>query len=206
MKMAWMISACLVCLCWATATPGAVDTDWAYHDGADGQDDRTTEKVAGESFSFVDPPTVQVPSGNSVALYVLTANQFAGEAEEEVWVRLWNGSEIHWVKGSWVKNILLGEGTGMVGKFHDQPDEGTRMVDLWKVVLAAEAILPGDNHYLVQLKSGDRASYLLREPDVEMGGRNNLGQAWSNDEAAFFGRDWKLEVLAPTTAQGQDAE
>jgi hypothetical protein len=186
----------LCCFC-GLSVRAAVELDWAYHDDADGEDDRGTEVVPGEAFSFVSPDPARISTDDDVTLYVLTANQFAGDEDEEVWVRLWNGTEEYWVQASWVKNITLGEGEDAAGSFHDQPGEGTRMLDLWKVDLEAGKTRPGDNYYVIQLKAGDAVRYLLREEDVEMGGKNNVGQASTAEASAYFGRDWKLGVSGP---------
>lgn len=175
-----------------------MNMEWAYHDDSDGIEHRATEKVPGETFSFLANGSTSVSQADTVILYVLTANQFAGEGEEQVYLRWWNGQEEHWIQGQWEKNIWLGEGEKGIGGFHGFPRWGEVMVDLWKFEVPSEITKAGDNFYTIQLKhwsdAGAEERYLLRESAGDFGGKNDLGQAWTASSEGFFGKDWKVSV------------
>jgi len=185
-----------VALAAGPALPADISVTWAYHDDADDIDDRCGENIPGERFTFLDSELTVVPDDQPVTIYVLTDRDFAGEREEQVFVRWWNGREEHWIMGSWVKNITLGPGT-VAGTFHGLPGEGTLVVDLWKVVIPAEVTLPGENYYVIQLKgwSDDpRVVYLLRDAPAEgHGALNPLGQ-YTTPEPEYVGHDWVVTV------------
>jgi hypothetical protein len=177
---------------------GGLNVDWMYHDDNDGVDDRATEKVPGEAFTFLANGSATVRDADSVVVYVLTANRFAGEADEQLFVRWWNGETEKWVMGEWMKNIVLGEGEGAVGRFHDLPAAGAVLLDLWRVEIGADATRPGDNYYSVQMKGweGDHATeyYLLKDSSNGNIGSNNLGQAGSFNAGDYYGNDWKVVI------------
>lgn len=174
-----------------------LNVEWAYHDDADGIDDRAGEKVPGQTFAFLGNGSTNIADADIVTLYVMTANQFAGDADEQIFVRWWNGSEENWVAGSWVGNLQIGEGENGVGLFHDQPVEGQIMADLWKIEIAPEITQPGVNYYAIQLKGWkDGAAteyYLLRDEAPENGGLNNLNQSWTSG-ADYAGHDWSVMI------------
>jgi hypothetical protein len=170
--------------------------DWAYHDNDDLVDNRTVEMVPGESFAFLAHGSAEIANGDAVRVYILTANQFAGEAEEKVSIRWWNGQEERWLEAAWQKNIHLGGEALAVGLFHGQPAAAAEMVDLWLVEVPADVTVPGDNYYVIQLSGSDgEARYLLRETAGEFGSKNNLGQAWTAAPEGYFGHDWKVSIL-----------
>jgi hypothetical protein len=129
----------------------------------------------------------------------MTTTQFGGEGEEHVWLRWWNGEAESWHEAAWQKNVELGHSDETVGQFHEKPADGTVRVDLWRFDVPASATKPGDNFYVIQLKNqladGTVEYYLLREPDVDLNGRNPLGQAWTATAANYFGRDWKVTIV-----------
>lgn len=183
-----------------TASPrvfAQLDLDWAYHDDDDGIDDRVGEKVPGETFTFLGNGSTVIGDNEPVVIYVLTANQFAYDLDEQVFVRWWDGQQEHWIMGGWVKNIYVGE-KQPGGRFHDQPSQGEVMLDLWKVEVPAEATRPGENYYVIQLKGwseeeGAIERYLLREAGASEASHNGLNQAWSS-AADFSGRDWSVTI------------
>jgi hypothetical protein len=189
---------------WATtlalaASSHAADltTDWAYHDGNDGTDNRVTENIPGEGYAFIGNGTLSVGNDDPVTLYVLTSNNFAGDKDEQIFVRWWNGESENWVMGGWEKNIYLGKnGETDNGVFHGQPSEGGVMLDLWKIVIPPEMTRPGENFYVIQLKGFQEGSeptqvYLLRD-GADGSSNNNLGQAWTSGD--YFGHDWSVTI------------
>ena len=180
---------------WSYAS-GEIRTHWAYHDDADDIDDRCGETVPGERFAFLDSEFTVIPDDQPVLLYVLTDKDFAGDREEQVLVRWWNGEKEHWVMGAWVKNIILGPGS-VAGTFHGLPAQGVVTVDLWKVEIPAELTRPGENYYAIQLKgwSDDpRTVYLLRDiPEENQGNLNPLGQ-YCTEKPAYMGHDWSVTI------------
>ena len=191
-RMAILLSAVL-----ALSARAELATDWAYHDGNDGNDNRTTEMVPGESFAFIGNGAAAIGNNDPVTIYILTPNNFAGDLEEQVFVRWWNGDTEHWISGQWEKNVMLGK-NGEVdnGTFHGLPLEGSVMLDLWKVVISPDLTRPGENFYVIQLKGwkeGEepRQVYLLRD-SAEGSSNNNLSQAWTAGD--YFGHDWSLKI------------
>lgn len=172
-----------------------LQTDWAYH--AIGSDSRLTELVPGENFKFLANGTDQVGDTETVTLYVLTAHDFAGDMEEQIFVRWWDGTMSHWIMGSWVKNLTL-DASRPDNRFHGLPMEGTVSLDLWKIEIPAEITQPGENFYAIQLKGyapgTSEERYLLSKPGGDFSQTNNLGQAWSASEE-FDGQDWKINIL-----------
>ncbi len=179
------------------ARPACADlqTDWAYH--ATGNGSRATEQVPGESRSFLANGTDQIPDGDTITLHLLTAHDFAGDLEEQVFVRWWDGAVSHWVMGTWVKDLRL-DAQRKNGRFHDLPAAGTVQLDLWRVEIPAAITQPGDNFYAIQLKGfhpdASEERYLLRQAGGDFSRTNNLGQIWSASEE-FDGQDWKVEIL-----------
>lgn len=169
---------------------------WAYHDDADQIDDRCGEQVPGERFCFLDAETTVIADDEPVRLYALTDRNFAGQREEQVFVRWWNGQEEKWIMGKWVKNITLGP-KAIDGTFHGLPGEGEVVVDLWLIEIPPEVTLPGENYYVIQLKgwSDDpRVMYLLRDvPQDGHGALNPLGQ-YCTPEPEYFGHDWCVTI------------
>jgi hypothetical protein len=174
-----------------------VNMDWAYHDDNDGVDDRATENVPGQGFTFLGNGKVEIPDGEPITLYVLTANQFAGDADEQVFVRWWNGKEEKWITGGWVTNVFLGAGEKDSGRFHGLPNDQSVMADVWKVDVAADVTIPGTNYYVIQFKGvgqdGTKETYLTRDSVGENGKVNNINQAWT-PAADYFGHDWNVTI------------
>ncbi len=183
---------------WALSA-GAADlvTEWAYHDNDDGTDNRTLEMVPGAGASFLGNGSETVGNDEDVVLYVLTANNFAGDQDEQVLVRWWNGEAEHWLMGAWEKNVFLGRrGEEDFGLFHGLPQEGDVMLDVWRITIPPELTRPGDNFYVVQLKGWQEGTepsiaYLLSSSG-EGSSKNNLGQAWTTGD--YFGHDWKVVI------------
>jgi hypothetical protein len=158
-----------------------LNMDWAYHNAAGS--DRAQEFVPGQGFTFLQNSKVSIPDADPVVLYVTTANQFAGDADEQTFVRWWNGKEEKWIMGSWVTNVWLGSGENDAGRFHGQPMDQSVMLDVWKFEVGADVTLPGENFYVFQLKGWKEGSeaaqaYLLKDAGADSKA-NNLGQVWT---------------------------
>ena len=184
-----------VCFLFCASMCGAeLNLDWAYHNVA--TSDRTQEFVPGQGFSFLGNSKVSIPDAEPVTLYVTTANQFAGDADEQVFVRWWNGKEEKWIMGNWVTNVWLGSGENDAGRFHGVPMDQSVMLDVWKFEIGADATLPGENFYVVQLKGwaegGEPAqAYLIKDAGTDSK-VNNLGQIWTPGD--YFQHDWSVTI------------
>lgn len=185
----------LVSVCAAWAAQADIRTDWAYH--AVGNGSRTTERVPGEHFAFLANGTEQIPDGDTVTLHVLTAKDFAGDMEEQVFVRWWDGYMSHWIMGLWVKNVAL-DAAQPETRFRGLPENGAVDLDLWRIEIPASITQPGDNFYAIQLKGyapdGSDERFLLRQPGGDFCHSNNCRQVWSASEE-FDGQDWSVEIL-----------
>ncbi len=172
-----------------------IQTDWAYH--AVGSSSRLVEMIPGESFPFLASGTDQLNDSDTAILYLLTAHNFAGDMDEQIYVRWWDGTMSHWVMGTWVKNVIL-DAAQPDTRFHDLPAEGTATLDLWKIEIPPWITQPGENFYAIQLKgfaqdtSDER--YLLSKPGGDFSRTNNFGQVWSASEE-FDGQDWIIHIL-----------
>ncbi len=179
----------------AAAARADLQTDWAYH--AIGSGDRATERVPGESFTFLGNGTDQVPDNDTVALHVLTARNFAEDMDEQIYVRWWDGYMSHWIMGAWIKTLTL-DAAQAETTFHGQPREGTVELDLWKIEIPSWITQPGENFYAIQLKGctpeTSEERYLLGRAGGDFSQTNNFGQVWSASEE-FDGQDWKINVL-----------
>ena len=117
---------CLACLLFAFwSSPllaQEIKTDRAYH--AIGSSSRWTETVPGESFSFLANGSDQVGNDDTITLYLLTDQNFAGDMDEQIYVRWWDGTMSHWIMGSWVKNVFL-DADKPETQFHNQPANGS---------------------------------------------------------------------------------
>lgn len=175
-----------------------LNMDWAYHDDEDGVDDRIDENVPGQGFMFLGNAKLEVPDAEPVTLYVLTANQFAGDQDEQVLVRWWNGKEEKWITGGWYTNVFLGSGWNESGRFHGVPNDQSVMADVWRVEVGADVTLPGTNYYVIQLKGwsegGSAEAYLTRDSVGENGKVNNINQGWT-PAADYFTHDWSLTIV-----------
>ena len=179
----------------AMASGAEIQTDWAYH--AAGSGSRMSERIPGEDFTFLANGTDQIADGDTVALYVLTDSNFAGDMDEQIYVRWWDGYMSHWIMGVWVKNVAL-DASRPESTFRGLPVEGTREVDLWKIEIPPWITQPGENFYAIQLKAGAPNSseerYLLCRAGGDFSQTNNFGQIWSASEE-FDGQDWKVDIL-----------
>ena len=174
----------------------SINVDFAYHDDGDGTDDRATEKAPGTTLTFLGNGKTEIPDGDPVTLYVMTAQQFAGDADEQVFARWWNGQEEQWIMGSWVTNLVLRASEDGVGSFHGQPFDGEVTVDLWKIEVGAELTMPGENFYVIQLKgwaeAGSAETYLTRDMGESSSGENNVNQDWTT--GPYFNHDWSVKI------------
>lgn len=172
-----------------------IQTDWAYH--AVGSASRVSDLVPGETHPFLANGSDQIADGEAIVLYVLTARDFAGDMDEQVYVRWWDGTMSHWIMGTWVKNVDL-DAAAPESRFRGLPAEGSVVVDLWKIEIPEWITQPGENFYAIQLKgfAGDAAEerYLLSAPGGDFTQTNNLGQVWSASEE-FGGQDWRVNIL-----------
>ena len=172
-----------------------IRTDWAYHSIGDGN--RLTERIPGETTVFLGNGTDQIADSETVAIYLLTAHDFAGDMDGQIYVRWWDGAMAHWIMGVWVRNIAL-DGSRPETRFHDLPADGEVLLDLWKVEIPPWITQPGENFYVIQLKGFSPARtderYLLSRPGGDFSRTNNLGQVWSASEE-FDGQDWKVNIV-----------
>ena len=172
-----------------------IQTDWAYH--AVGGESRLSELVPGENFKFFANGTDRVSDADTVTLYLLTAQNFAGDMEEQIYVRWLDGTMSHWIMGSWVKNITL-DAARPETCFHGLPVAGTVTLDLWKIEIPSWITQPGENFYAIQLKGYAQGTseerYLLSKPGGDFSQTNNFGQVWTASEE-FNGQDWKVNIL-----------
>jgi hypothetical protein len=187
--LSWIIPLLCATIAWAD-----IDADWAFHAAGDGT--QMPLNVPGEDFRFRPDASAPVPDGETVTLYVLTARNFAGDMDEQIYVRWWDGTMSHWVMGGWVKNVVLDAAHPEL-QIQGQPSEGSVELDLWKIEIPPWVTQPGDNYYAIQLKGyADGASeerYLLSTAGGDFSQVNNLGQVWSASEE-FDGQDWKLII------------
>jgi hypothetical protein len=171
-----------------------IQTDWAYH--AVGSGSRMSEQVPGEDFKFLANGTDQVGDADTITLFLLTAHDFAGEMEEQIYVRWWDGAMSHWIMGNWVKPVIL-DSARPEGRFRGLPAEGTITLDLWKIEIPAAITQPGQNFYAIQLKGYAQGSseerYLLNKAGGDFSQINNFGQVWSASEE-FDGQDWMINI------------
>ena len=172
-----------------------LQADWAYH--AIGSGSRWSEQVPGEEFKFLANGTDQIHDSDSVTLYLLTAHDFAGDMDEQVYVRWWDGTMSHWIMGSWVKPLTL-DASRPASCLRGLPVDGTVVVDLWKIDIPSWITQPGENFYAIQLKGyapdSSEERYLLSKPGGDFSQKNNVGQVWSASEE-FDGQDWKVNIL-----------
>lgn len=192
----WMLI--LAFACFSTVSASAqINMEWTYHDDADDVDDRTTEKVPGEEFTFLSPADTVIPDDTPVVIYVLTANNFAGDLDEQVFARWWNGETENWVMAQWIKNIPLSPMGITAQTFHGLPLAGEAMLDLWRIEIGAEFTRPGENYYVIQAKGwkeGEtREAYLLRDAVPEKSSENALGQQWIGSPD-YAGHDWSVRI------------
>lgn len=171
-----------------------IQTDWAYHAASSGS--RLTERVPGEEFTFLANNTDPIRNDDTITLHLLTGHNFAGDMDEQIHVRWWDGSLSHWIMGSWVKNIVL-DASRPESRFRNQPTEGTVTLDLWKIEIPPMITQPGENFYAIQMKGFSQDAteerYLLSQPGGDFSRTNNLGQVWSASEE-FDGQDWKINI------------
>ena len=176
----------------AGAAAQDIRTAWAYH-AAEGTFP-AAEIVPGKSTAFLANGTASIPQDRTVTLYVLTDHEFAGDLDEQIFVRWWDGYMAHWVMGTWVENIYLSPSNPIRGL----PASGEVMADLWKIDIPSWITQPGENFYAIQLQGcrGDHSEerYLLRRAGGDFSRRNALGQAWSSSEE-FDGQDWSVTIL-----------
>ena len=183
-----------------------LNMDWAYHNVA--TSDRTQEFAPGQGFTFLGNGKVSIPDADPVILYITTANQFAGDADEQVFVRWWNGKEEKWIMGSWITNVWVGTGESDAGRFHGQPMDQSVMLDVWKFEIGADVTLPGENYYVIQLKgwvegSEPAQAYLLKDGGADSK-VNNLGQVWTAGD--YFQHDWSVTIQGDSSAAPAAAE
>lgn len=179
--------------CIQMTTAGEIQTEWAYHSA--GSAPRLTECVPGTDLTFVANGSDAIPTSETITLHVLTAKNFAGELDEQVTVRWWDGTRAHWVMGYWVGPV---EVSAAQGGFRGQPVEGTATLDLWRIDIPPLVTRPGGNFYAIQLKGfqGDQVEdrYLLCRAGGDFSRTNRLGQIWSSSEE-FTRQDWQIQIL-----------
>lgn len=193
----FLLRGCLIGLMasYALSASARIATEWIYHAASDV--DPATEMVPGEDHPFlVSGGSSTIHDDQAVTIYLLTPQNFAGDMEEQLYIRWWDGYMAHWVMGVWVKNIDVG---GAAAAFRGEPAEDAApvMLDLWRAEIPAWVTQPGINYYAIQLKgylNGQiEVRYLLRESGGDFCGANALGQVWSVSED-FEGQDWRITI------------
>ena len=187
---------CLLFALWASPLlADDIRTDGAYHSVGDGN--RLSERIPGEETAFLGNGTNQIADSETVALFLLTDRDFAGDMDEQIYVRWWDGAMAHWIMGVWLKNVVL-DGSNPQTRFRGLPADGTLLLDLWKIEIPPWITQPGDNFYAIQLKGyregRSEERYLLSRPGGDFSRTNQFGQVWSASEE-FDGQDWKINVL-----------
>ncbi|NLG34036.1 MAG: hypothetical protein GX548_01640 [Lentisphaerae bacterium] len=189
-----------ICIVLAALTASALSaaafqTEWAYHSAGDSA--RLQETVPGRDIPFLANASQEIPDADPVTLYVITAHNFAGDPEEQIFVRWWDGAMAHWIMGVWVDNITV-SAEPEDARFRGEPSEGTLFLDLWKIVVPAWITQPGQNYYAIQLKAfqdGDSESrYLVQQVQGGFSRTNRFGQIWSASEEVH-GQDWSVRIL-----------
>ena len=187
---------CLLAALWASPLPADENrTDWAYHSIGDGT--RLSDRIPGMETAFLGNGTDQIADSETVELFLLTDRDFAGDMDEQIYVRWWDGAMAHWIMGVWVKNVVL-DASSPETRFRDLPADGKVLLDLWKLEIPPWITQPGDNFYAIQLKGyregRSEERYLLSRPGGDFSRTNRFGQVWSASEE-FDGQDWKINVL-----------
>ena len=181
----------------AAAQAREIQMDWAYHSGK--PDERASERVPGESFAFLANGSESILSSDPVTIFLLTPQNFAGDLDEQVFVRWWDGSMAHWIMGTWVQNVVLDSGNPD-GRFRGLPESGSITLDLWRIEVPSWVTQPGLNFYAIQMKgfSSDESEerFLLKRSFGDFSRTNRLGQIWSASEE-FDAQDWSVEILPP---------
>lgn len=162
-----------------------IDTSLLYHALPGGQP--ATSTVPGEDFPFLQVP--EPGSDAPVVIHVLTPTNFAGDLDEQVYVRWWDGRMAHWIMGYWVKNIPA--------RAIDPSLPAGGQMDLWRIEVPSFIWQHGDQFYAIQAKgyrSGQSVErYLLARAGGDFSRTNLLGQVWSSSEE-FDGQDWRIEL------------
>jgi hypothetical protein len=196
-RMPVKIRLCIVAAALAATILSAaeIQTEWAYHSA--GADARLSELVPSKDVRFLANGSDEVPASEPVTLYVLTARDFAGDRQEQVFARWWDGAMAHWIMGAWEENLTL-SGDADDTRFRGQPVDGSVRLDLWKIVIPSWITQPGLNFYTIQLKAfanGDSESrYLVQQAGGGFSRTNRLGQIWSASEEVH-GQDWSVRIL-----------
>lgn len=177
--------------------------DWVYHDDDDGLDDRTTIWIA-DAGTYALWQT-EVVDSDDVSIRMLTSTEF-GNIGGQMWVRWWDGSQEHWVRGFPEGEVILEP-----GDLNGLPVIGSVTVTQWKCDIAASVTQPGANYYAIQVKVGSTLplgqvvfdeDWLLRDAaGTAQGTTNDVGQAMS-EIAEFVGHDWSVTVHADTDGDG----
>ena len=194
----WLAGAVGLAVSWGTGAAGIeVATDWAYHGAGDAG---RFSQVPGTGETWLAGGSERVGDGEDVVLWVMTDHDFGGEAEEQVFVRWWDGYMAHWIMGVWEKNLRVGRRA-----FRKESGGEEVVTDLWKIVVPAWVTQPGENFYAIQLKASKgeedwEAKYLLREESGDFSRKNGLGQVYSSSEE-FDGADWRVVVVPGGTKE-----
>lgn len=181
----------------ATASAVAPDTGRAFHSPPDQTPDAIT--VPGSDRRFFEPAgsRMSVPNSEAVTLFILTDRGFAGDAEEQIYVRWWDGYVTHWVMGFWVRNVTAGEVAAVLPSFGNAVADPSELLDVWQVEIPSWMTQPGDNYYAIQLKSyapgGAESRFLLARSAGDFSATNRVGQVFSASEE-IQEQDWKVTI------------
>lgn len=190
MKSISPVCAALFLAAAVAASAADIRTDWLYH-AAPGVDPASSP-VPGTSSTFLTLPSR--PSDPAL-VFVLTPTQFAGDANERVSVRWWDGRMAHRVPGTWIRNLSPADLPP--GAPYSAPLPPDAVLDLWRVEVPSWILQPGEHFYAVHLQASDADGtadrFLLATGGGDFSRTNALGQVWSASEE-FDGQDWPVLV------------
>jgi len=192
-----LLSACLLLFAVA-ASAVAPETARAFH-AISGQAPDAIG-VPGTDRHFFEPADsgMTVRNGDPVTIFIVTDRGFASGAEEQIYLRWWDGYVTHWVMGFWVKNLTVGETAAALPPFRALRDDPGRLLDVWQVEIPSWMTQPGDNYYAIQLKAysggGSESRFLLARAAGDFSSTNLVGQVFSASEE-IESQDWKVTVL-----------
>lgn len=181
----------------ATVSAVAPETGSAFHSLPDRTPDAIS--VPGSDRHFFEPANsgMVVHNGDSVTIFLVTDRGFARGAEEQIYLRWWDGYVTHWVMGFWVRNVTAGDVAAVLPSFEGTAAPDT-LLDIWQVEIPSWMTQPGDNYYAIQLKAyangGAESRYLLARAAGDFSATNRVGQVFSASEE-IQEQDWKVTVL-----------
>jgi hypothetical protein len=180
-----------------------IDWSWAYHDDADGEDERTTQALPEQRGTYLD--RTEFLDGEDIAIWLLTSERFQSSGGQ-VWMHWWNGTADLWTQAHSQGLVVV-----QPGEINGSPAAAPQTAALWRADISATMTQAGENYYAIQLKTTSalpnngqwvEEGWLTR--DITGGptsATNNLGQAMTQTND-YAGHDWSVRVLADTDGDG----